>query len=772
MELPETRSQGPPLGTLGRYELLEKLGQGGMGTVYLAHDRKLDRRVAIKVLPSESIHDPDAVARFQREAKALAKLAHPGIVQAYDADAEGDRHFLVMEYVEGTSLARLLLDRGHLPPAVAADYVHQAALALQHAHEKGLVHRDLKPSNLLLTAEKRIKLLDLGLARFLQDQVDPGRTREGTGLGTPDYAAPEQFRDAHRADARSDIYALGCTLYHLLAGRVPFPGSSLSEKHRAHEGQPPAPVEDLCPEAPTGLALIVQRMMAKRPADRFQTAQEVADALAPYVSGASLSAARLKTTLSWHGGQLTLSLYPPRRRVMPWAVAAAAVVTCLAVLVIAWPRLFPSAAPPGVVGLPANGPLSGPASRQPEAPNGQPAPAASVDPNVLTVSKKAEAGGRFRTLGEALEKVRPGMTIRVLDSGTYAEALVLSRSTQAGITLEAPRHATIEFPAGVRLGVFVVNLPRITLRGFRLRAADNKCSITVVGRCPGLQLTELDIQPGRDPNSTAISFEKLELGPREAHVIVQDCRIHSAVRAVRVLGVANDYNTPLASGRVVIRNNQFFASMFGVVLLGAVHDVHIVGNRIVGPALSGVQFEDLLPGAGHLLVANNAFLECGIAVRLWDKAVKGEDIQVRNNLILQTSGPDIEFRDSGGDPQNDRGPGDGTAVARTWRIDHNWREIRSLQGLDRSWVPLGKQDVRQEHFEGLPRDPDRPDFLRPPARSPLATAGAGKEDPSLPAYVGAVPPEGTEPWDWDRTWQARSGSAPDPKRSGSSRKDR
>src|SRR5262249_40132968 len=159
----------------------------------------------LKLLPAHSVHDPDAVARFRREARALAQLAHPGIVQAFDSDADADRHFLVMEFVEGHSLAQRLRERGRLPPTEAADYLHQAALALHHAHGKGLVHRDLKPGNLLLTQDGRVKLLDLGLARFLQDQIgDPGLTREGAGMGTPDYAAPEQILNARAADVRSD----------------------------------------------------------------------------------------------------------------------------------------------------------------------------------------------------------------------------------------------------------------------------------------------------------------------------------------------------------------------------------------------------------------------------------------------------------------------------------------------------------------------------------------------------------------------------------------
>src|SRR6516225_10039406 len=212
-----------------RYRILEKLGEGGMGAVYKAHDTQLDRDVAVKVLPAHSLHDADAIARFQREARALAKLSHPNIIQAHDSGADKGRHFLIMEYVEGVNLAALLRTQGAIPPTLAADLICQTALGLQHAHEKGLIHRDLKPGNLLAaglsvrrstaTSEAArqtpvpeseryraktidypqpaakdpwkpsralVKILDLGLARFLQDQLsDAHLTKEGAGLGTP-----------------------------------------------------------------------------------------------------------------------------------------------------------------------------------------------------------------------------------------------------------------------------------------------------------------------------------------------------------------------------------------------------------------------------------------------------------------------------------------------------------------------------------------------------------------------------------------------------------
>jgi serine/threonine protein kinase len=313
-----------------------------MGTVYLARDSHLDRSVAIKVLPPHSTNDPGAVARFQREAKALARLSHPGIVQAHDTGEADGKHFLVMEYVDGISLAAVLQQKGRISPTLAAAYIHQAAVALGHAHTKGLVHRDLKPSNLLLTAQGQVKILDLGLARFLLDQVeDPSLTREGAGLGTPDYAAPEQFRDAHHVDPRADIYSLGCTLYHLVTGRVPFPGSSLSEKCFGHENQEPPALEELCPEVPAGLALVIRRMMAKQPAHRFQTAQEVAEALAPYVAGSSAVFANLKNTASWHGGQLTVREFKPARRSKRWVIAGTAL-GVLGLAALAWLIFVPN----------------------------------------------------------------------------------------------------------------------------------------------------------------------------------------------------------------------------------------------------------------------------------------------------------------------------------------------------------------------------------------------------------------------------------------------
>ncbi|MFM7163257.1 MAG: serine/threonine-protein kinase, partial [Planctomycetaceae bacterium] len=203
---------------LGKYKLLSHLGRGGAGAVYLAEHSLMERRVAIKVLPRDNAGQATLLARFRREAQALAALDHPNIVRANDIDQDGQVHFLVMEYVAGKSLQELVEAEGPVSPVAAAEYIRQAAEGLHHAHKAGMVHRDIKPANLLLSDRGVVKLLDLGLARICNQGTSSTVTRQGQQLGTVDYMSPEQIRDPAGVDARGDLYSLGCTLYFLLVG--------------------------------------------------------------------------------------------------------------------------------------------------------------------------------------------------------------------------------------------------------------------------------------------------------------------------------------------------------------------------------------------------------------------------------------------------------------------------------------------------------------------------------------------------------------------------
>ncbi len=284
---------------LGQYRILDELGRGGMGRVYRAEHRTMGRIVALKVLAPNVLQSGRALELFRREVRAIAQVVHPNIVTAYDANEEKGRHYLVLEYVDGPNLDQLVRKEGPLPVGQACDYIRQAANGLQCAHNAGMVHRDIKPANILVQwrgpgdgTAGLVKVGDFGLARLQapadDDPAHPGTIlmRQNTVLGTPDFLSPEQARCLHKTDIRSDLYSLGCTFYFLLTGSVPFPGGSILDKLIRHSAEAPVPLSDFRSDVPPAVAAIVTRLMAKDPADRYQTPAELAAALEPFaVSG-------------------------------------------------------------------------------------------------------------------------------------------------------------------------------------------------------------------------------------------------------------------------------------------------------------------------------------------------------------------------------------------------------------------------------------------------------------------------------------------------------
>jgi len=285
-------AQPPP--EIPEFEILEEIGRGGMGMVYRARQRADQQIVAIKVIRQDRLQHEEAVRRFRREAQAAARLSHPNIVQVFDFDHSGDTHYLVMEYVNGSTLERHVEQQGPLSIAQACDFIRQAALGLQHAHEQALVHRDIKPSNLMVMptpvpsdvgVSYQVKLLDMGVARVLQlggqsiSESLSTLTHGGAVIGTADYVAPEQLEDPHGADVRADLYSLGCTFYYLLTGQVPFPGGSLVSKLDKQRWHAPTPLETLRGDVPPAVARVVEKLMEKKPADRYPTPGDLAEAL-------------------------------------------------------------------------------------------------------------------------------------------------------------------------------------------------------------------------------------------------------------------------------------------------------------------------------------------------------------------------------------------------------------------------------------------------------------------------------------------------------------
>ena len=269
------RGKGKSL-VLGNYTILDKIGAGGMGQVFKAEHRRMKRIVAVKMLATAMMMDPAVVARFEREVTAAAKLNHPNIVTAFDADNANDVHLLIMEYVEGADLSALVKKNGPLPVEQAVNYILQTARGLKAAHAEGIVHRDIKPANLLLDKNGTVKILDMGLARIAGDAPAQAElTSTGTVMGTVDYMAPEQALNTKTADARADIYSLGCSLFYLLTGKATYHGDTLMAKLLAHRDQPIPVLRTIRPEVPEQVEAVFCKMVAKRIEDRYQTMTEV-----------------------------------------------------------------------------------------------------------------------------------------------------------------------------------------------------------------------------------------------------------------------------------------------------------------------------------------------------------------------------------------------------------------------------------------------------------------------------------------------------------------
>ena len=308
---------------LGQYRILEQIGRGGMGRVYKAEHRTMHRLVALKVLASELLATERAVELFRHEVRAVAQLVHPNIITAFDAGEGEGRYYLVLEYIDGPNLDQLVRKQGPLSVGLASDYIRQAAAGLQCAHARGMVHRDIKPANILVQrhgqngddAPGLVKISDFGLARLSRpagapaDHPRPGTilTKDNTVMGTPDYLSPEQSRDLHKTDIRSDVYSLGCTFYFLLTGSVPFPGGNAMDKLIRHATARPEPITRVRSDVPAEVLAIIDKMMAKHPAERFGTPVELSEALQPYaVSGPTPWApGRLGTAIPFIDAQAT-----------------------------------------------------------------------------------------------------------------------------------------------------------------------------------------------------------------------------------------------------------------------------------------------------------------------------------------------------------------------------------------------------------------------------------------------------------------------------------
>ena len=586
---------------LGNYKLLDQVGRGGMGTVYLAEHTSLKRLAAVKVLSSDQATTAIGTERFYREARSAAALDHPNIVKVYDVGQFGNVHYIAMEYVEGQTLGQMLAKNGPLHFATAADYIAQAAAGLQEAGDKGFVHRDIKPENLIVDRSGTLKILDMGLTRAA-DSVEGNLTAvidPESVVGTPDYIAPEQALNTP-VDIRTDIYSLGVTFYALLTGKPPF-GGSTAQKLLQHQLKDPPSFGALRSKAPPEIEEVVATMMAKKPDDRYQQPADVIEALAPWLSQSAVSAGQTKTvagTLTRITSRTTRTqkVAPkakPRSRLLPavGGAFAVAIVACVGVAV----ALTGDGTGPSKPGDSAAGAAAGAVAAK-AAP---PLPSANELPPVPAGALLVAAEGpspRYATIAEALATLKPGEKKRiVVRNPVHSEQLTLSGAKYANVTIESgypQNQVTWLAPSNAsdRPMLEVSGVEGVRVRGFKFDG-QNRVSdaVRVSGKCPDFLLEDVTLVGfSRSGVSVAgaVGYEDRPVTLRKVRVVGGGdsgvgVQFDTGEPSHFVKVLDSRFEGPLAAGVAVsgptlnleVRRNRFYRSKAGVHYQAAVSPV-------------------------------------------------------------------------------------------------------------------------------------------------------------------------------------------------------
>jgi serine/threonine protein kinase len=728
----DSRNDGARVGpkVLGEYELLEQLGVGGMGAVYKARHRRMDRLVALKVILPGRMADDQAVRRFRQEVLAAARLEHPNIVAAYDAGEASGTHFLVMQFVPGRTLAAVCRERGPLPLEEALWYALQAARGLAYAHAAGVVHRDIKPGNLLIDEQQNLKILDMGLARLDATSAAVELTQSGQVMGTVDYMSPEQAADTRHADARSDIYALGCTLYRMLTGDVPYPADSLVGKLVAHREAPIPRLRAKRSEVPAWLDDLCARMLAKRADDRPLSMQEVVLLLEPYVGAQPSSVSQREIVPP----PLPDGSVSTNRRWMIASVATLALLLAVA-LVAALNRggiektkssspnerhtTLERPTPPGVNAVPPVADWPHPASP----------PELSEYLRGRKILEVAQDGSKpFRTIAAALRKVASGEVIEVVDAGPYHENLDFEYlPPDVGLIT---KHRTV-VEAAPKLVAQEVGFNRAThrlrgasgfrLEGFRFIVDDSK------GKVAGV-----------------------DLAGQNLHVLGCDFAFSQAAsEARRALRIDQ------AGGSVELREN---------VVSGSAIVVHHAGDLMVRRNLFGPHQSmtplwltlkaDRADDPGRVVLDHNVFAPCGDweDVRLRDYTEQARETSVhllKGTLFSAQCGYHIggEFPlhkvtiennlfAKGGGVRVSLGRKKITEQPATWSVGHNGY----VGKLAEDALPPGEDDTVLEKARVSTNLTDA-EFARYSLRAPLSRGGRQQGGPTI---LGALAPIGSD----------------------------
>ncbi len=690
------------LGQIGKYEVQSLLGQGGMGVVLRAFDRKLDRAVAIKVLSRHLASSLLARRRFQREARTAAAINHPNVVTIHAVEEHRGLPFMVMELIHGPSLQDRIRAEGHLPAQEVMQLAAQIVAGLAAAHSKNVIHRDIKPGNVMVQeGVGLVKITDFGLARIL---VDNGElSSHHMIVGTPAYMAPEQL-SGDDVDGRADLFSLGCLLYAMLSGQSPFQGrTSLEMAHKVVAVVPP-PLRRLDPDIPGFLADMVARLLQKNPDDRFQSAQEVAEVLAEYVTFPVPA-----PPASGSG----VARRPPKRR-RPVLLAAGTMLLVLLGALAGW-RVFWSGG-----------------ERSEDLPRGKAAAVRQTGAAEITVA----ADGRqadYATITQALAAARPESVIRVLDGSTYAETIAIADPKRLrGVRLIAvpsgnnPQRPTLAAPNPAANVIDINSVSGFMIRGFEVACPSAANALVIRGALGDVVIEDVRF---RAPAEMQISHPTIavnaaasaeETGP----ITIRRCAVERPALGQCVM--VSD------SQAVRLLDNRFHSEGVLVLLWGSAEaplaDITVAGNLFLG-GRNGVNLNLVNPPAGQKIrVVNNTFFATQRWIGLVASNTEAPGVTIANNLIFGAH--DIE----GDAPLVDK-------ALENWTFRTNWWE-RDAANTDGAAGRGGRLAELKEHIDVLDRDhPDGDDFLRPAVDSPLGTSGAGGD---LPTHIGARRPHKTE----------------------------
>ncbi len=637
------------LGSIREYRLVRQIGSGGMGTVYKALHMRLDKLVALKVLPVDRNHNADAIGRFQVEMKAAGKLEHPHLVRALDAGEFDGTHYLVMEHIDGMDLGQLSRRLGPLPVADACELIRQAALGLAEASAHGLVHRDIKPSNLMLARPRRpseppvTKVLDLGLALIRSDLAinAEGLTNSGQIMGTIHYMAPEQCRNSHQVDIRADIYSLGATLYKLLSGNAPLEGScgdSVLERLMALATQSPPSLKDRRHDLPDGLVMVIDQMLAKEPNARYAHPDEVAEALTPYCKSANLSALLKRAEFSTDRTENMAKSMPgnqsahvdtkmaltsvsgrpaaAKSQVLParsgdplalwrwpifWLVGSTAILVLLVMKAPSTSDTTPLNSQGQILVLPV--PLDSSAAMPapillPEEPHLDPW---LVGRELLTVAQ--DGSEQFKTIQAALDALQENQVVKVMDRGPYHERLVMhSIPRNSGLVSEV--QTKIELPEWVEPGGHrFMNFSDFRISGFDFKSPflPTWGALTSWEGPSGKLLIEdcrFQASPGEDSESTVVCINidyHAEVIPG-SFISIRHCAMNSGVH---VIGVGDRHS-------LVVERNYFH------------HFGHVSHNS---------------PGQKRFLLRSNVFDTSKTPVNVFG-ATASTEFEISNNTVM------------------------------------------------------------------------------------------------------------------------------------------